>query len=51
MELTLLPLIDDQKCFEWVRKRRCPEEITCPHCDSPQLNPVEHLWHDPRSHE
>lgn len=26
MELTLLPLIDDQKCFELVRKLRWPEE-------------------------
>jgi transposase-like protein len=34
MELTLLPLIDDQKCFESVRKLRWPEAVTCPHCDS-----------------
>ena len=25
MELTLLPLMDDQKCFESVRKLRWPE--------------------------
>jgi len=37
MELTLLPLIDDQKCFEAVRKLRWPEGVTCPHCDSPQV--------------
>lgn len=37
MELTLLPLIDDQKCFESVRKLRWPEGVTCPHCDSPQV--------------
>jgi len=35
MELTLLPLIDDQKCFESVRKLRWPDGVTCPHCDSP----------------
>ena len=38
MELTLLPLIDDQKCFELVRKLRWPEGVTCPHCDSPQVS-------------
>ena len=38
MELTLLPLIDDQKCFELVRKLRWPEGGTCPHCDSPQVS-------------
>ena len=37
MELTLLPLIDDQKCFESVRKLRWPEAVTCPHCDSPEV--------------
>ena len=37
MELTLLPLIDDQKCFESVRKLRWPEAVTCPHCESPQV--------------
>ena len=37
MELTLLPLIDDQKCFEAVRKLRWPEAVICPHCDSPQI--------------
>jgi transposase-like protein len=37
MELTLLPLIDDQKCFEAVRKLRWPEAVTCPHCDSPEV--------------
>ncbi len=37
MELTLLPLIDDQKCFESVRKLRWPEAVSCPHCDSPEV--------------
>ena len=37
MELTLLPLIDDQKCFEAVRKLRWPKAVTCPHCDSPEV--------------
>ena len=37
MELMLLPLIDDQKCFESVRKLRWPEAVTCPHCDSPEV--------------
>jgi hypothetical protein len=30
MELTLLPLIDDQKCFEALRKLRWPEGVTGP---------------------
>ena len=34
MELTLLPLIDDQKCFETVRRLRWPTGVTCPHCES-----------------
>ena len=37
MELTLLPLIDDQKCFESVRKLRWPASVICPHCDSPRV--------------
>ena len=37
MELTLLPLIDDQKCFEMVRKLRWPDGVACPHCDSVQV--------------
>ena len=37
MELTLLPLIDDQKCFEMVRQLRWPDGVTCPHCDSAQV--------------
>ena len=37
MELTLLPLIDDQKCFETVRNRRWPAGVACPHCDSAQV--------------
>ena len=38
MALTLLPLIDDQKCFESVRQLRWPEGVKCPHCDSPQVS-------------
>ena len=34
MALTLWPLIDDQKCFQTVRKLRWPEGIHCPHCES-----------------
>ena len=34
MELTLLPLIDDAKCFAMVRKLRWPEGVSCPHCES-----------------
>ncbi len=37
MELTLLPLIDDQKCFESVRQLRWPTGVTCLHCDSQQV--------------
>ena len=37
MELTLLPLIDDQKCFEMVRKLRWPDGVACPHCDLVQV--------------
>ena len=37
MALTLLPLIDDQKCFQTVRELRWPEGIQCPHCESMQV--------------
>ena len=37
MALTLLPLIDDQKCFQTVRELRWPEGIQCPHCESRQV--------------
>lgn len=37
MELNLLPLIDDQKCFEVVRSIRWPGGVTCAHCESPQV--------------
>ena len=37
MALTLLPLIDDQKCFQTVRELRWPEGVRCPHCDSTQV--------------
>ena len=35
--LTLLPLIDDQKCFQTVRELRWPEGIQCPDCESRQV--------------
>ena len=34
MDLTLLPLMDDQKCFETVRGLRWPTDVACPHCES-----------------
>ena len=34
MELALLPLIDDAKCFTMVRKLRWPEGVSCPRCES-----------------
>ena len=37
MELALLPLIDDAKCFATVRKRRWPEGVSCPRCESRQV--------------
>ena len=37
MALNLLPLIDDQKCFQTVRELRWPEGVRCPHCDSTQV--------------
>ena len=37
MALTLLPLIDDQKCFQTVRELRWPEGVKCPHCGSAQV--------------
>ena len=37
MELNLLPLIDDEKCFESVRRLRWPKGVKCPHCDSDQV--------------
>jgi len=37
MELTLLPLIDDDKCFETVRRLRWPEGVCCANCGSQQV--------------
>ena len=37
MALNLLPLIDDQKCFQTVRELRWPEGVRCPDCDSAQV--------------
>jgi len=37
MELALLPLIDDAKCFVMVRKLRWPEGVCCPHCESSRV--------------
>ena len=34
MDLTLWPLMDDQKCFETVRCLRWPGGVACPHCES-----------------
>ena len=37
MALTLLPLIDDQQCFQTVRELRWSEGIVCPRCDSTRV--------------
>ena len=37
MDLTLLPLMDDQKCDEAVRRLRWPGGVACPHCESAQV--------------
>lgn len=37
MELTLLPLIDDEKCFETVRRLRWPEGVSCANCGSDKV--------------
>lgn len=37
MELTLLPLIDEVKCFETVRRLRWPEGVKCANCGSDQV--------------
>ena len=37
MALTLLPLIDDRKCFQTVRELRWPEGLQCPHCESKRV--------------
>ena len=37
MALKLLPLMDDQKCFQTVRERRWPAGVRGPHCDSTQV--------------
>ena len=34
MALTLLPLLDDQKCFQAVRDLRWPGGVACAHCAS-----------------
>ena len=38
MELTLLPLIDDAKCFAMVWKLRWPEGVSCRHCESMRVS-------------
>ncbi|WP_139322785.1 transposase [Deinococcus marmoris] len=30
--LSLIQLLDDEKCFESVRELRSPDGVTCPHC-------------------
>lgn len=30
--LNILHVIDDERCFEEVRKLRWPDEVSCPHC-------------------
>lgn len=37
MELTLLPLIDDEKCFEMVRRLRWPNGVCCANCGSAEV--------------
>lgn len=34
MEIRIQSLIDDDKCYETVRKLRWPEGVRCPHCES-----------------
>lgn len=34
MAVTILPLIDEAKCFQTVRELRWPEEVKCPHCQA-----------------
>jgi transposase-like protein len=34
MEISIQNLIDDERCYETVRKFRWPEKVSCPHCDS-----------------
>ena len=37
MERPLLPLIDDEKCFETVRRLRWPDGVRCANCGSEQV--------------
>ncbi|WP_162176608.1 transposase, partial [Deinococcus frigens] len=30
--LSLIQLLDDEKCFEVVRQLRWPDGVMCPHC-------------------
>lgn len=37
MEIRIQSLIDDDKCYETVRKLRWPEGVRCPHCDAQEV--------------
>jgi transposase-like protein len=37
MEIRIQSLIDDEKCYETVRKLRWPEGVGCPHCESKKV--------------
>jgi len=37
MEIRIQSLIDDDKCYEAVRKLRWPEGVQCPHCDAQEV--------------
>ena len=37
MGLTILPLMDEVKCYQFVRSQRWPEGVRCPHCESAEV--------------
>ena len=34
LSINIHNLMDDEKCYEYVRKLRWPDRVHCPHCDS-----------------
>lgn len=37
MNLNLLHLIDDEKCYDAIRQKRWPNGVTCPHCNDSSI--------------
>jgi len=35
--LNITAIIDNAKCFQWVRELRWPDNVHCPHCSSDMI--------------